>query len=106
FAWGLPGVAPRRLPLPAGAGTLPVGIAGVGPFGMVQVVWGALRGRRGRLDQLLPDGFPVFAPRPEAVPPADSAVIHNPLEPDRSEGHTSELQSLTKLVCRLLLGKI
>src|SRR5258706_11865553 len=32
-------------------------------------------------------------------------TIHKPNKPDRSEEHTSELQSLTNLVCRLLLEK-
>src|SRR5262249_60893344 len=32
-------------------------------------------------------------------------VIRGPLAIDRSEDHTSELQSLTNLVCRLLLEK-
>src|SRR5437016_10656982 len=31
--------------------------------------------------------------------------FENPANPDRSEEHTSELQSLTNLVCRLLLEK-
>src|SRR5437016_11085582 len=40
----------------------------------------------------IPDAGPP--PRPDAGPP-----------PQRSEEHTSELQSLTNLVCRLLLEK-
>src|SRR5258706_3405248 len=32
-------------------------------------------------------------------------IAGRPLEPERSEEHTSELQSLTNLVCRLLLEK-
>src|SRR5438093_5727492 len=38
--------------------------------------------------------------------PAGRAVLHRLVaRADRSEEHTSELQSLTKLVCRLLLEK-
>src|SRR5438046_6936194 len=33
------------------------------------------------------------------------AVVESEVEPIRSEEHTSELQSLTNLVCRLLLEK-
>src|SRR5437016_8613703 len=32
-------------------------------------------------------------------------LLRHPNENDRSEEHTSELQSLSNLVCRLLLGK-
>src|SRR3989441_7237897 len=32
-------------------------------------------------------------------------ILHTSLRPDRSEEHTSELQSLAYLVCRLLLEK-
>src|SRR5437016_11775335 len=39
--------------------------------------------------------------RPRDHQPGDAAEAHHP----RSEEHTSELQSLTKLVCRLLLEK-
>src|SRR2546423_4013479 len=49
-----------------------------------------LRGRAGR-------------PRRPAVV-APGAAAHDPL-PERSEEHTSELQSLAYLVCRLLLEK-
>src|SRR2546425_7307645 len=43
-------------------------------------------------------------PAPESRPfPARSAA--RPARPDRSEEHTSELQSLAYLVCRLLLEK-
>src|SRR5258706_3121116 len=48
------------------------------------------------------DGFEgLFAPRPVylTTPPP------RPAQPSRSEEHTSELQSLTNLVCRLLLEK-
>src|SRR5258706_2191655 len=39
---------------------------------------------------------------PDGHLPAGRAAA---LEPDRSEEHTSELQSLTNIVCRLLLAK-
>src|SRR2546425_3686537 len=45
---------------------------------------------------------PAVAPRPPAPPPAPPAP---PAPPTRSEEHTSELQSLAYLVCRLLLEK-
>src|SRR5258706_6826855 len=38
----------------------------------------------------------------EELPPCDLVPVRRP---DRSEEHTSELQSLTNLVCRLLLEK-
>src|SRR5438093_9198200 len=45
--------------------------------------------------------------RPHSYPPVlrERAGIRQGLELDRSEEHTSELQSLTNLVCRLLLEK-
>src|SRR5438046_4111100 len=43
-------------------------------------------------------------PRPDRVPPDDAGARSSTLV-DRSEEHTSELQSLTNLVCRLLLEK-
>src|SRR2546425_1390348 len=38
-------------------------------------------------------------------PPRDRRADRRPLEVERSEEHTSELQSLAYLVCRLLLEK-
>src|SRR5437016_11546280 len=35
----------------------------------------------------------------------DGVLVRDPAGPERSEEHTSELQSLTNLVCRLLLEK-
>src|SRR5205085_10083430 len=49
--------------------------------------------------------------RPAASPPADRGRLRAerprllPARPDRSEEHTSELQSQSNLVCRLLLEK-
>src|SRR5438046_5551833 len=43
-------------------------------------------------------------PRPTPVPPR-TGVPPSPQRSPRSEEHTSELQSLTNLVCRLLLEK-
>src|SRR5262249_61131941 len=37
--------------------------------------------------------------------PRGGGARRGPAQPDRSEEHTSELQSLTNLVCRLLLEK-
>src|SRR5438093_4179873 len=45
--------------------------------------------------------FPIDA---HALPPGRAHVLRLALRP-RSEEHTSELQSLTNLVCRLLLEK-
>src|SRR5258706_5713613 len=44
----------------------------------------------------------LVEPSIEKSPPATSSAARSPL---RSEEHTSELQSLTNLVCRLLLEK-
>src|SRR2546430_6703572 len=55
---------------------------------------------RARLVPLL-DDQPV---RLEQLPDADGVPAHDVLE-DRSEEHTSELQSQSNLVCRLLLEK-
>src|SRR5437016_7608765 len=45
------------------------------------------------------------AGRAASSPPADPRPKPGGSFPDRSEEHTSELQSLTNLVCRLLLEK-
>src|SRR5690625_6346090 len=44
-------------------------------------------------------------PRPEAAAPGQYAFVIRPIHPERSEEHTSELQSRGHLVCRLLLEK-
>src|SRR5262249_61905905 len=44
-------------------------------------------------------------PRVRRLLPAVARAAHSPRLPGRSEEHTSELQSLTNLVCRLLLEK-
>src|SRR5438093_4752520 len=51
-----------------------------------------------------PDGTYRSFARHDSIP---KVVVTNPLQwiGDRSEEHTSELQSLTNLVCRLLLEK-
>src|SRR2546425_2012308 len=67
---------------------------------------GVLRGTQGRGD---PRRIPV--PRdPDCIPSSgrgqkDPKRERRDREPDRSEEHTSELQSLAYLVCRLLLEK-
>src|SRR5437016_7404817 len=43
--------------------------------------------------------------RPGGAVPQLKMAFHAPAATDRSEEHTSELQSLTNLVCRLLLEK-
>src|SRR2546422_1516489 len=54
-------------------------------------------------------GATRHAPRPWAPPPSDgNNHFHTPedtFDPQRSEEHTSELQSRLHLVCRLLLEK-
>src|SRR5258706_11960125 len=58
----------------------------------------------------LHDALPIYLRRSErdehnvALCFADQ-IIQNLIDPSRSEEHTSELQSLTNLVCRLLLEK-
>src|SRR5205814_9915833 len=61
---------------------------------------GERRGERRRVGEPL-------APRPEALhrPRRERTGRVEPLEAVRSEEHTSELQSLRQLVCRLLLEK-
>src|SRR5258705_3288673 len=46
----------------------------------------------------------LFAPKTDWFAEADK-ILKGPNPPKRSEEHTSELQSLRHLVCRLLLGK-
>src|SRR5687767_15217243 len=48
---------------------------------------------------------PPEVPRNLTVPGADDGVGHGEIDQSRSEEHTSELQSLAYLVCRLLLEK-
>src|SRR3989441_5203416 len=60
-------------------------------------IWPSSRGSSGS-----PAGWPT--PR-MASSPSCSAAASTALPPTRSEGHTSELQSLAYLVCRLLLEK-
>src|SRR5437016_8664225 len=69
-----------------------------------QIVFGRSKGRTPRSDERRAEGFiwrrgVVWIGQSVLVmPPADAAEL-------RSEEHTSELQSLTNLVCRLLLEK-
>src|SRR5438093_10289502 len=57
----------------------------------------------------LHDALPIFEHRRQDPLDLDARVQvladHRQREPERSEEHTSELQSLTNLVCRLLLEK-
>src|SRR5207247_10479560 len=50
-----------------------------------------------------PDSSPV--PRARESPTTNGAIVFRGAEHDRSEEHTSELQSRVDLVCRLLLEK-
>src|SRR5205823_14798383 len=61
----------------------------------------AVVGRRGKALQRLPDARADAA----AERPAQRPRVLRDLAADRSEEHTSELQSLAYLVCRLLLEK-
>src|SRR5438093_5802919 len=56
----------------------------------------------GRADQ---GDDPVLDPREEGILLGSVEAVDLVTEEDRSEEHTSELQSLTNLVCRLLLEK-
>src|SRR5438046_7281014 len=53
-------------------------------------------------DLCIPGSSPVFSPIPNS---ARCGGLPRCRRPTRSEEHTSELQSLTNLVCRLLLEK-
>src|SRR5262245_66497016 len=57
----------------------------------------------------LHDALPICPPRPEmlidAILKLRKKILYEPLGANRSEEHTSELQSLRHLVCRLLLEK-
>src|SRR5258706_8193698 len=55
--------------------------------------------RRTRLDQV------YYGPMERCSTWGRIPTLVHPAAPDRSEEHTSELQSLTNLVCRLLLEK-
>src|SRR5262249_61590350 len=61
------------------------------------------------LHDALPIYFPApFGPRRASTSPCPTDRVTSlsaTMEPKRSEEHTSELQSLTNLVCRLLLEK-
>jgi hypothetical protein len=72
----------RRLPTLAEPWSMQVAIDDVGRLRMIRACAAALLGRTSWLQQLLPDGAPVFAPRPDAVPPADSAVVRLPADAD------------------------
>jgi hypothetical protein len=72
----------RRLPALAEAWTMQVAISEVGRLRMAGAVAGAVLHRDAWLQKLLPDGAPAFAPRPDAVPPADSAVVRLPADAD------------------------
>jgi hypothetical protein len=72
----------RQLPILAESWTMQVAIAEVGRLRMVGAVGAALLRQHAWLQQLLPDGAPAFAPRPDAVPPADSAVVQLPADAD------------------------
>src|SRR5437016_8829102 len=63
----------------------------------------AAKDRRG-VGQGLREGHPVLSERRRPLAP-DSRENRPDREDLRSEEHTSELQSLTNLVCRLLLAK-
>src|SRR5258705_3518119 len=59
----------------------------------------------------LHDALPIYLPQPIMRPAPfwaegpSPATLHRPSTVKRSEEHTSELQSLRHLVCRLLLEK-
>src|SRR5471030_2298573 len=53
----------------------------------------------------LHDALPICAPRPPTSPSGSPVLTRGRRRSARSEEHTSELQSLRHLVCRLLLEK-
>src|SRR5687767_15803222 len=53
----------------------------------------------------LHDALPIFPGHSACVASRPARVRGSPRNPARSEEHTSELQSLAYLVCRLLLEK-
>src|SRR2546429_758725 len=57
----------------------------------------------------LHDALPIYFERQSIVPAneekSDGDLVHREREDERSEEHTSELQSRLHLVCRLLLEK-
>src|SRR5438046_3705558 len=55
--------------------------------------------------KLLEMGLDVLVEKPMAVDLAEADALLSVARKNRSEEHTSELQSLTNLVCRLLLEK-
>src|SRR2546430_9501770 len=50
-------------------------------------------------------GFAALSPKPQEPPRSDPRRAHAAAPSSRSEEHTSELQSQSNLVCRLLLEK-
>src|SRR5947199_5804705 len=60
--------------------------------------------KKGVLLEMLPDKL-SYADRFKMAREVGFEVVQAPTTPDRSEEHTSELQSLRHLVCRLLLEK-
>src|SRR5205085_11647578 len=55
-----------------------------------------------RLAQIVAAGRPLLAEAPPAAPAAEAQAIAQAAQAFRSEEHTSELQSQSNLVCRLL----
>src|SRR5947199_1923740 len=53
----------------------------------------------------LHDALPIWPSRKSAAPRPPISILANDVKSKRSEEHTSELQSLRHLVCRLLLEK-
>src|SRR5262249_59392994 len=92
----LPSFPTRRSSDLEGASALLSPIDWPEPFGLVMI-------------EAMASGTPVIAFRrgsvPEIVDESVTGFIVDNEEEARSEEHTSELQSLTNLVCRLLLAK-
>src|SRR5438270_10580050 len=51
------------------------------------------------------EGFELTVGKPQVVTRDVDGKVHEPVDRQRSEEHTSELQSQSNLVCRLLLEK-
>src|SRR5438093_5830683 len=97
-------VAARRVLLPSPFSPLIAGFPPASPTGSWRASPRSWRGSRAGRDRACGRGPERRCPRSESHR-ADVGEAAQGERRDRSEEHTSELQSLTNLVCRLLLEK-
>ncbi len=99
-------VAGPRLPLLREPWSAQVALDEVGAARLLAAVTAARLGLSGLVERLLPDGAPVFLPRAEAMPPADSAVVRAPVDADgTAEALVAALRySLPSAVFQTLAG--